>query len=243
MRAKDHSCSATGCASVARGNANGTFLCGAHYQRWAKFGSTELPIRRKSEDGHCTAPGCSNPVRSGYAAFCETHYYRLRRGSKAGLGEIRKQCLKCESPLRLNQSLFCSQVCQTRHQRGTPNTRTCKICNGKFPTWERAEVCSAKCHTALKRGNGHQRRARLRGAEREIFSAEEIFERDRWVCQLCGKKTKRNVPPRHNDAPSLDHILPIKLGGGHTRTNTQCAHLMCNFIKQGRAIGQLRMFG
>lgn len=236
-------CSAPDCASMARGNADGVLLCRTHYQRWFRLASLSLPDNRKSRDGKCTAPDCNNPVRSGNGAFCETHYYRLRRGSKAGLGQIRKECVKCSKPLRVNQSLFCSTVCQTRHARGTPNTRNCKICNTEFPTWERAEVCSKKCRTQLQKGSHHVRRARMRGLPREIFAATEIFERDKWICQLCGKKTNRKVHPRHNDAPSLDHILPIKHGGGHTRINTQCTHLMCNFIKQARPRGQLRMFG
>lgn len=191
----------------------------------------------------CTAPDCMKPVRSKYAEYCEAHYYRLRRGAKAGLAEIRTNCLQCNGSLTRNQSKFCSGTCQNRHARGTPNARFCRVCSKVFPTWERAAICSPECRKALQRSNEHQRRAKIRGGAREIFSAREIFERDKWICQLCGKKTNRSVHHRHNLAPSLDHILPIKLGGGHTRTNTQCTHLMCNFIKQGRAIGQLRMFG
>jgi predicted nucleic acid-binding Zn ribbon protein len=238
-----HGCSHAGCERKARNNANGDLLCHMHYQRWIKYGSTILPNLAKSPDGKCIAFGCTNSIRSGNSEFCEAHYYRLRRGSKDGLGPINKVCRQCGNALSANQSRFCTSLCGTRHLRGTPNTRTCLICSKQFDTWERAAVCSKECRVALQRGNGHRRRAKIRNLPREIFSAKEIFERDKWVCQLCWRKTNRKAHPRHNDAPSLDHIIPIKLGGCHTRVNTQCTHLMCNFIKQGRAIGQLRMFG
>lgn len=239
----DHPCSVLGCTAMARGNADGSFLCGKHYQRWVKYGSTDLPIRVKSPDGKCTASGCENAIRSANSAFCETHYYRLRRGSKAGLSPINKSCEQCSATLSANQSRFCSHLCTTRHGRGTPNSRVCVICGTEFATWERAAVCSASCRIALQRGNGHKRRAKIRGLPREIFSSDEIFARDKWVCQLCGKKTNRRVHSRHHNAPSLDHIVPIKHGGGHTRANTQCAHLICNIRKQGRIRGQMRLFG
>lgn len=191
----------------------------------------------------CSALTCEKPVRSRFAEYCEAHYYRLRRAAKAGLTPLRRDCMQCGGALSRNQSKFCSGNCQNRHARKTPHTRSCRVCSKTFPTWERAAVCSPECRKALQRSNEHRRRAKIRGGERETFSALEIFERDKWVCQLCGKKTNRKVHARHNDAPSLDHITPIKHGGGHTRANTQCTHLMCNFIKQGRAIGQLRMFG
>ena len=191
----------------------------------------------------CNALGCDRPVRSKNAQYCEGHYFRLRRGSKTGLTEIRRHCLQCGKGLTRNKSKFCSDMCQNRNARGTPNTRSCRICSKIFPAWEQTAICSDECKRALMAANVHRRRARISGGERETFSAKEIFERDKWICQLCGKKTNRNVHHRHDLAPSLDHILPLKLGGGHTRANTQCTHLMCNFIKQGRAIGQLRMFG
>lgn len=43
---------------------------------------------------------------------------------------------------------------------------------------------------------------------------------------------------------SLDHIVPMSLGGGHTYLNTQCSHLMCNLKKSFRSTGdQLALIG
>lgn len=71
------------------------------------------------------------------------------------------------------------------------------------------------------KGPSRRRAARLRAAPRERFDREEIFERDEWICGICGK------PVNEGDA-SLDHIVPLALGGAHTRANVRLAHIRCN---------------
>lgn len=81
------------------------------------------------------------------------------------------------------------------------------------------------------RQDAHVRRARLRSGEVEKFSDLEIFERDGWICQLCLGPVDSSLPWPHRLSKSLDHIVPVVLGGGHTRLNTQLAHLSCNIRK------------
>ena len=75
------------------------------------------------------------------------------------------------------------------------------------------------------------RRARLAGVATERFNPSEVFDRDNWVCQLCTRPVDRAAQYPDPLSVSLDHIVPIVRGGGHTRANTQCAHLRCNLIK------------
>jgi 5-methylcytosine-specific restriction endonuclease McrA len=71
-----------------------------------------------------------------------------------------------------------------------------------------------------------------------------IFERDGWRCQLCGKRTDRTKVHPHPDAPVLDHIVPLSVGGPHEPSNVQCAHSRCNGLKGARAANdQLRLIG
>ncbi len=241
-RANGH-CDVQGCERPARGNAEGIRVCGMHYQRWAKYGSTSLPEWRQSIDGKCTAPQCDRLVRSGHGAFCETHYYRIRRGSLAGLSVVREVCEQCGTRLTKNQSRFCSKRCDARADHGTPQRKPCAFCGAMFATSGTARMCSDKCRIDATKDLAHRRRAKMRGANAEKFSATEIFERDRWVCQLCGEKTDRKAPASAPFSPSLDHIVPLARGGEHTRRNCQCSHLQCNIRKQGRARGQMRLFG
>lgn len=74
------------------------------------------------------------------------------------------------------------------------------------------------------------RRTRMR-VEYEEFHYEEIFQRDKWICGICGEAVAREIEYPHPQCASLDHIVPLSLGGGHTRKNTQLAHLVCNMKK------------
>jgi 5-methylcytosine-specific restriction endonuclease McrA len=44
-----------------------------------------------------------------------------------------------------------------------------------------------------------------------------------------------------DDAPELDHIVPLACGGAHTYQNTQCTCRECNGRKGATILGQLRL--
>jgi 5-methylcytosine-specific restriction endonuclease McrA len=49
---------------------------------------------------------------------------------------------------------------------------------------------------------------------------------------------------QHPKAVSIDHIVPLSLGGHNTKANVQLAHLGCNISKGNRGGGeQLRLIG
>ena len=53
----------------------------------------------------------------------------------------------------------------------------------------------------------------------------EVFNRDRYTCQYCGKETKQLT---------LDHVIPRYRGGQHTWENVVSACVPCNRRKAGR---------
>jgi len=62
--------------------------------------------------------------------------------------------------------------------------------------------------------------------------ALKIFERDKWICQLCGKKLNPKLQAtNHRDAPTIDHIIPLVKGGAKLRNNRQTACKKCNTKK------------
>ena len=91
----------------------------------------------------------------------------------------------------------------------------------------------------------HKRRALQLGATVEKFHAVDVFKRDGYKCQLCGRKTRPdykncNLPLY----PNLDHIVPLSKGGEHSKKNTQCLCRECNVRKHNSGTGdQLRLFG
>ncbi|MFC2011041.1 HNH endonuclease [Chloroflexota bacterium] len=65
---------------------------------------------------------------------------------------------------------------------------------------------------------------RPRQSERKMTRLE-IFRRDRYTCQYCGKETRQLT---------LDHVIPRYRNGQHTWENVVSACVLCNRHKAGR---------
>jgi 5-methylcytosine-specific restriction endonuclease McrA len=81
-----------------------------------------------------------------------------------------------------------------------------------------------------------KRRAAKMGRSTEVFTSVEIFDRDDWLCQLCGEPVDPATSWPDLSSASLDHRMPLSKGGHHTRINVQLAHLGCNMSKNDRII-------
>ena len=60
----------------------------------------------------------------------------------------------------------------------------------------------------------------------------EVFHRDRYTCQYCGKYT--------HDL-TIDHVIPQRLGRQHTWDNVVSACIPCNRRKAGKTLHKARM--
>ena len=257
-------CGVVNCSKNARSHAGDKKVCAMHYARWKSTGSFELVDRRLSCDGLCTAPGCKKAVRSGRGAFCETHYYRIRRASKLGLTPLAEHCERCGLEMSPGRVRFCSDRCSWRSHRTTVDTKACVVCGNSFTNRSAATICSLRCREArdasykkayekeyrsrpssIERFRNKElvRKARKNAAKSEEFKRTEIFERDGWKCGLCGRAIPKNVKWPHPKFGTIDHIVPLAKGGAHLRINVQAAHLRCNCSKNSRVVGQLRLFG
>lgn len=65
----------------------------------------------------------------------------------------------------------------------------------------------------------------------ERVDRDAVFERDGWVCQLCHTPVDRDLVYPDPMSKSLDHKIPLAVGGGHVENNVQLAHLRCNLAK------------
>lgn len=64
------------------------------------------------------------------------------------------------------------------------------------------------------------------------FSRRAVLRRDAYICQYCGELAAR---------PTLDHVVPRRLGGGASWTNLVTACRDCNQRKGGRTPEQAGM--
>ncbi len=95
-----------------------------------------------------------------------------------------------------------------------------------------APECRRLHNAERARRQMHLRRARLLGNEWEAFDPAEVYERDGWVCGICGLPVDPVLTAPDPGSVSLDHVAPVSQRGPHTRENTRCSHLGCN-IKRG----------
>lgn len=77
-----------------------------------------------------------------------------------------------------------------------------------------------------------RRRARLQEQHVESVRRLEVFERDGWVCGICGGPVDRSTRFPDPQSATIDHIVPVGLGGEHSMSNVRCAHLACN-VRRG----------
>ena len=64
------------------------------------------------------------------------------------------------------------------------------------------------------------------------LTRREIFRRDNYTCQYCGR---RDIPL------TVDHVIPRHMGGQHNWTNLVAACSACNHRKGGRTVEQAQM--
>lgn len=64
------------------------------------------------------------------------------------------------------------------------------------------------------------------------LSRHEIFRRDNYTCQYCG---------RHNVSLTVDHVVPRHMGGKHIWTNLVTACSSCNHRKGGHRLEEAHM--
>jgi len=129
-------------------------------------------------------------------------------------------------------------------QRGNPSrqwiTGQCHDCDKVFTacraaSWS-AHYCSSTCQA---RAAKTRRRAVKQGAWVEDVRRTVVFERDGWTCQLCGDPVEPDIRYPDDQCASLDHIIPLALGGKHSYANTQLAHTLCNSLKGDRESGSM----
>lgn len=215
----------------------------------------------------CRAEGCGKPPRSGFAKYCETHYYRLRRN-----GSLERKteewphdyCAFCGKAT--NRLKYCEPRCAARHRRGDSTHRDCQVCGKSFEPNNNGRdvyVCGDTCRIERERQRRerykakdpqryktrirtaeYKRKARKKAVKHEPINRDYVFRRDNHKCQICKEPLNMNLKWPHPGFATIDHIVPLSKGGPHTLDNVQAAHLRCNCKKGNRSAGdQALLFG
>lgn len=178
--------------------------------------------------------------------------YRATTRARQKKKPVERTCQICGVQFLGRQNAnVCSSKCRNRRAYLSGKATGSRRRNTK--TWrakQRAEGNGHKLNvwTESKKAAYQRRRALKAAAAAERFPNSEIFERDGWRCQLCGRKVDPALRYPSPMSSSIDHIVPLSVPGGpgHVRANVQLAHLGCNTKKSNGVAGsgeQLRLIG
>lgn len=125
-------------------------------------------------------------------------------------------------------------------------SRPCVSCGTPFTPLRPAGYSAAYCSPTCRNREASARRRANQGSNYEHRTdravgrvrRHAIYERDRWVCQLCRRKVNPKLTVPHPQAATLDHVLPVSLGGTHDEWNLQLAHFGCNSKKRNKVHGE-----
>ena len=185
---------------------------------------------------------------------CYRDWYRSR-GGYASSRTARCHWCDVEFVTPYSRAKFCSPKCKgssaASRRRGNGSRkpdRTCPWCSGPVPISMRADAvfCSEDCSHAAHNGTRKmaKRAGRLRAAGDPLTERAAIAKRDSYRCGICGGGVNMSLTHPDPGYGSLDHILPVAMGGDDDISNLQLAHLRCNLAKgAGGRPTQLRLIG
>jgi 5-methylcytosine-specific restriction endonuclease McrA len=207
----------------------------------------------------CSTPECEAPpkVKGMCAKHYHRQYYRGRMGPKP-----RRDCKQCGVDIswRKADAKFCSEFCSDVSRGArlakplpkivcaldgcdvifTPNRAGTKCCceNHGQIHWNRKSRAEGRQKNApwdeRRKAHYHKRRALKLQLPADDIRPGDVYERDGWACNICSEPVDRDLSWPDPMSPSLDHVLPLSLGGHHTMENVALAHLSCNVRKGNR---------
>lgn len=144
-------------------------------------------------------------------------------------------------PFRVRQS---SPMCRKGlHEMTAANTfewadgKRCRKCR---QLTEQIRYERRKVRGLPTKGGGHRMRALAYDVAYERIHPAKVYERDDWLCGICGHRIDPDLKHPHPMSKTIDHVIPMSMGGGHLYVNVQAAHYRCNNVKGNRRRAPLR---
>lgn len=203
--------------------------CQRHYVRFLKHGDPMVDLHRvqHTEDGLRICKGCGEPK-----PFDQFH--RDKRNPDG----YRAQCKPCRNTFMANyyEDNREQRVAYERGRRSNQAEHLRALDMARYERHKEKRIALASEHVKI-------RRARLAGVETDPGVTVPALRRIHGDhCCYCGiemtfKRGKRGEGIAPNRA-TLEHIMPISKGGGHTLANTALACHRCNVTKNNKTTEQ-----
>lgn len=251
------SCGVNGCERPVHVKKQG--LCQSHYNRFYYAGTVE-PSPTSDLCHSCGGVNppkkrANSPARKYCSKTCLNRAAYLRQVARGGRPERPKvgprsvTCIECDSAFtaRRADARFCSKRCYNAWlDKNNPLRCTADGCDAGVRAkglcvvhWRREQRALGREKLPVwneqRKANYQKRRAQKLQLPADNIRPLDVYERDAWVCGICSDPVDNTLAWPDPMSPSLDHILPLSLGGHHVLENVQLAHLTCNVSKGARA--------
>lgn len=211
--------------------------------RRIRVATTRTHICTVCGDAFAAATKAEHPLCS---AQCRGRYAQAHRSYQGGPITYKETaaCEACGRSVRAwtggyRPVRFCvdcrSVAASARHRETyvpTSHEKVCVECGASFVTGAGKRIyCSKSCSWRVS----HRRRRGMKKANgRGVYTTHGVAERDRWICGICSHIVPYGLRYPDPESASVDHILPLALGGSDLPENVQLAHLGCNRSKGAR---------
>jgi 5-methylcytosine-specific restriction endonuclease McrA len=157
------------------------------------------------------------------------------------------QCLTCQRMFPLGEKRrrldchFCSPACNmwmrsrqalkySWHSSGkTYHSDDCATCGTPIKRYNsRQRYCSQKCKRAKSKRCGQ--------LSPKVYA--QVVARDGWWCHLCGDLIDPNLSRFDRMAMTMDHLIPVSLGGSDDPGNLRPAHRSCNSKRSNKPLSR-----
>lgn len=237
-RDRTHKCLRCGETFVAKRPDRDTFCsreCAFAWRKGNPILGPQLPEKPKPE---CKCKFCGADCPPGRRTLCSdecANELRIRQLIEKNPGYYgQRKCKVCgqifDRGFKYSLRGFCSDEC-----REVARKKTKRECRRRAKK-KYGSAFNQRGKRAVQRHWGDDWKAHYQRINRD-----KVLKRDNMRCQLCGIKLKRSKKFR-GDQASVDHIVPLSMGGDHTYANVQACCMKCNSEKSDSIAGQLRLF-
>lgn len=145
-----------------------------------------------------------------------------------------RPCTRCGESMVISRTSAVSPICLPC-RRARPASESRKL--PPIQTWN-CVSCGGECDRPTVRGvmpkwcESCRQRAGARRIESRAPVRRRVYARDRWTCWLCDRSVDGALIGSDSPwRPSLDHVVPVSLGGSDADSNLRLAHVWCNAVR------------
>lgn len=201
--------------------------------------------------GTCQGCGASFTIRTrGKDAnkYCSKQCTGRKRGPPNWMHWWYVDCVVCKARViqfkRDVRYPVCSLECGRALDHHRPS-RSCPDCGREIeqPGLHRCETCRLAKLNGVYRRNKSIKRAKQYGCIYARVTSRMVIAKHGLTCWICGLSIDPSEAKGTASAFSMDHVVPLSLGGWHDLPNIRPAHHSCNASKSNRFSGQLMLAG